>query len=58
MKVTQPGPITELLSSTKRTFDIPVYQRNYVWKTEDCERLFDDVLEDEIPRFERSLQAI
>lgn len=45
MKVTQPGPITDLLSSTKRTFEIPVYQRNYVWKVEDCEKLFDDVLE-------------
>lgn len=45
MKVTQPGPITDLISSTKRTFDIPVYQRNYVWKVEDCERLFEDVLE-------------
>ncbi len=45
MKVSQPGPITELLSSTKRTFEIPVYQRNYVWKAEDCEKLFDDVVE-------------
>jgi uncharacterized protein with ParB-like and HNH nuclease domain len=45
MKVTQPGPITELISATKRTFDIPVYQRNYVWKVEDCERLFEDVIE-------------
>lgn len=44
MKVSQPNPITEFLSSTERTFEIPVYQRNYVWKTEDCEKLFDDVL--------------
>lgn len=45
MKVTQPSPITEFLSSTERTFEIPVYQRNYDWDTENCEKMFDDVLE-------------
>ncbi len=45
MKTTNPNPITDFLSSTERTFEIPVYQRNYVWKVEDCEKLFDDVLE-------------
>lgn len=45
MKTTNPNPITDFLSSTERTFEIPVYQRNYVWKTEDCEKLFEDVLE-------------
>lgn len=29
--------------SDKKTFVIPVYQRNYDWKTKNCERLFDDV---------------
>jgi uncharacterized protein with ParB-like and HNH nuclease domain len=45
MKVTQPNPITEFLSSTERTFEIPVYQRNYDWDTENCEKMFDDVLD-------------
>lgn len=27
----------------KRTFVIPVYQRNYDWKVENCEQLFDDI---------------
>lgn len=45
MKVTQPNPITEFLSSTERTFEIPVYQRNYDWDIENCEKLFEDVLE-------------
>jgi len=29
--------------SDKRTLVIPVYQRNYDWKTANCEQLFDDV---------------
>lgn len=45
MKVTQPNPITDFLSSTERTFVIPVYQRNYDWDIENCERMFEDVLE-------------
>ena len=28
--------------SEKRTFVIPVYQRNYDWKIENCKQLFDD----------------
>ena len=28
----------------KRTFVIPVYQRNYDWKTTNCEQLFDDIV--------------
>lgn len=28
-----------------RVLRIPVYQRNYEWKTENCKRLFDDILE-------------
>ena len=44
MKATNPNPITDFLSSTEKTFEIPVYQRNYVWKIEDCEKLFEDVL--------------
>ena len=44
MKATQPDSITKFIKSNELTFVIPVYQRNYVWKTEDCEKLFEDVL--------------
>ena len=30
--------------SEKRTFVIPVYQRNYDWKMENCEQLFNDIV--------------
>ena len=30
--------------SEKRTFVIPVYQRNYDWKVENCEQLFGDIV--------------
>ena len=29
----------------KRTFVIPVYQRNYDWRKENCEQLFDDIVQ-------------
>jgi uncharacterized protein with ParB-like and HNH nuclease domain len=45
MKATQPDAITKFIKSNELTFEIPVYQRNYVWKVEDCEKLFDDILE-------------
>lgn len=45
MKVTQPDSITKFIKSNELTFVIPVYQRNYVWKIEDCEKLFDDLLQ-------------
>lgn len=35
--------LLEFLGSGKRTFNIPVYQRNYDWKDEHCERLFKDI---------------
>lgn len=35
--------LLEFLGSGKRTFNIPVYQRNYDWKDEHCERLFRDI---------------
>ncbi len=44
MKATQPDSIIKFITSNDMTFVIPVYQRNYVWKTEDCDTLFDDVL--------------
>lgn len=35
--------LLEFLGSGKRTFNIPVYQRNYDWKAEQCTRLFRDI---------------
>lgn len=35
--------LLEFIGSSKRTFNIPVYQRNYDWKKEHCERLFYDI---------------
>ena len=35
--------LLEFLGSSKRTFNIPVYQRNYDWKKEQCKRLFQDI---------------
>ena len=37
--------ITNLLEGSKTRFIIPVYQRNYDWKTEQCKRLFEDIEE-------------
>lgn len=47
MKVTQPNPILDFITSGgngKLTFVIPVYQRNYSWDKEDCDQLFEDVV--------------
>lgn len=35
--------LLEFIGSSKRTFNIPVYQRNYDWKEEHCKRLFYDI---------------
>lgn len=45
MKVTQPDSITRFINSKQLTFEIPVYQRNYDWDIENCEKLFEDTLE-------------
>lgn len=39
--------LLNLLEGTKTRFVIPVYQRNYDWKIENCKQMFDD-LEDVI----------
>lgn len=36
--------VLEFLGGSKRIFNIPVYQRNYSWKEEQCKKLFDDIL--------------
>lgn len=35
--------LLEFIGSNKRTFNIPVYQRNYDWKRENCIKLFKDI---------------
>lgn len=37
--------ILEFISATKRTFIIPVYQRNYSWDKDNCEKLFSDLID-------------
>lgn len=34
----------ELIETNKRQFIIPVYQRNYDWKKDNCKTLFDDIV--------------
>lgn len=36
--------LSEYMTSSKRRFIIPVYQRNYDWKKEHCRQLFDDLV--------------
>lgn len=44
MKVSQPVSITKFIKANELTFEIPVYQRNYAWDIDNCDKLFDDVL--------------
>lgn len=44
--------LVEFLGSSKRTFNIPVYQRNYDWKIEHCTRLFKDIEKIALNNFE------
>lgn len=44
----------EFLGTPKALFVVPVYQRNYAWQSEQCVRLFDDivgVVESGVPHF-------
>ena len=36
--------LIEYMEGAKKRFIIPVYQRNYDWKTENCRKLFDDLV--------------
>lgn len=47
MKVSNPDSILQFITSGgngQLTFVIPVYQRNYEWARENCDQLFDDVI--------------
>ena len=35
--------LLEFIGNGKKTFNIPVYQRNYDWKEEQCQKLFEDI---------------
>lgn len=35
--------LSDIIEGKKTRFVIPVYQRNYDWKPEQCGRLFDDL---------------
>ena len=39
------NPFLHFLEGTDKQFVIPVYQRNYDWKKEQCEQLFNDLVE-------------
>lgn len=36
--------LVEYMEGAKKRFVIPVYQRNYDWKTENCKQLYDDLI--------------
>ena len=36
--------LIEYMDGSKKRFIIPVYQRNYDWKTENCKQLYDDLV--------------
>lgn len=38
------GRLIEYMEGSKKRFIIPVYQRNYDWKTENCKQLYDDLV--------------
>lgn len=36
--------LMKFLDGSQKRFTIPVYQRNYDWKKENCKQLFDDLV--------------
>jgi len=36
--------LIEYMEGSKKRFIIPVYQRNYDWKIENCKQLYDDLV--------------
>ena len=41
--------LVKYMSGDDKRFVIPVYQRNYNWKTENCKQLYDDLIKIIIP---------
>lgn len=44
MNIYQGGVITNFLSQNAQQYKIPVYQRNYEWSWEQCDKLFEDIV--------------
>ena len=40
----EPEHLIDLMFDNKRQYQIPVYQRNYDWKKDNCIELFNDIL--------------
>ena len=45
--------ILKYLDGSDKRFIIPVYQRNYSWKVENCKQLYDDLVK--LIRYKRKL---
>lgn len=43
MQANQKKLLRDVISTGKVQYYIPIYQRNYAWRTKNCERLFDDI---------------
>lgn len=37
--------INDFINKNLRQYTIPVYQRNYEWSSEQCEKLFGDIIQ-------------
>ena len=44
MKIDGARIINDFIEPNKRQYSIPVYQRNYEWSRDQCEKLFEDIL--------------
>ena len=44
MKIDKGSFINDFIDKNLRQYSIPVYQRNYEWSAEQCEKLFEDIL--------------
>ena len=52
MKIDKGSFINDFIDKNLRQYSIPVYQRNYEWSAEQCEKLFEDILQaHELDRF-------
>lgn len=47
----QEKPFLQFLEGVDKKFVIPVYQRNYDWRREHCEQLYNDLLDKTKGRF-------
>ena len=45
MYIYQGSIITNFLSQNGQQYKIPVYQRNYEWSIEQCNKLFEDIVQ-------------